>query len=129
MNQLMLVGRLVRPVEVKLIGDHKLFENTIAVSRLRRNKNGEVLSDFIPIKAWDATAEIFQKHCAKGQQVALTGRLQTRTYTDNQQRSVFVAECIVSEITLLDGRAKKANPEDLAALVQEYETENTPLEL
>lgn len=103
MNQVFFVGRIVRPVEMKLVGqNHRVVNNTLAVSRNHRDKEGNMQTDFIPIIAWDHLAELLDKYCEKGQRIALTGRMQSRSYINNLQQSIFVVECLVNEITLLD---------------------------
>lgn len=111
MNQVMLVGRIVRPIEVKVVGEHRVVNNTLAVSRKHRDRQGELPTDFIPISAWDHLADVLQKFCQKGQQVALTGKMQSRSYTNASQQTVFIVECLVTEITLLDGSRKKVDTE------------------
>lgn len=111
MNQVMLVGRLVRPVEIKTVGEHRVVNNTLAVSRKHRDRQGELPTDFIPISAWDHLADVLEKFCQKGQQVALTGKMQSRSYTNAQQQTIFIVECLVTEITLLDGSRKKVDAE------------------
>lgn len=106
MNQVMLVGRLVRNVEVKRVGEHKVVNNTLAINRRHRNSSGEQTADFIPISAWGNLADIMEKYCQKGQQIAVTGKLHSRSYTNQMQQSVYVVECLVTELTLLDGSRK-----------------------
>lgn len=103
MNQVVLVGRLVRDVELKHVNDqHHVLNNVLAISRKHRDKNGEMQTDFIPIVAWGALAEILNKHCQKGQRIAISGKLQSRQYTTSENQSRVSIECILHEITLLD---------------------------
>ncbi|WP_124058220.1 single-stranded DNA-binding protein [Vaginisenegalia massiliensis] len=107
MNQVFFVGRIVRPIELKLIGpQHRVVNNTLAVSRNRRDKEGRMMTDFIPVIAWDHVADLLDRFCEKGQRIAVVGRMQSRTYTNHDQQSVFVVECVINEITLLDRMVK-----------------------
>lgn len=102
MNQVILVGRVVRDIELKQINEqHQVVNNVLAINRKQRDKNGELLTDFIPIIAWDSLAQILEKHCQKGQRIAVCGKLQSRQYTSNQQTK-FVIECVLNEVTLLE---------------------------
>lgn len=110
MNQVLLIGRIVRPIDLKAIGDgHRVVNNTLAVSRNQRDKNGETVTDFIPIVAWNRVADLLDKYGQKGQRVALSGMMQSRTYTNNSQQSVYVIECVVEEVTLLDRPQSQSN--------------------
>lgn len=103
MNQVLFVGRIVRPIDIKTVGDgHRVVNNTLAVQRNQRDKNGESLTDFIPLVAWNRTADLLDRYGQKGQRVAVSGMMQSRSYTNNSQQSVYVIECVVEEITLLD---------------------------
>lgn len=103
MNQVLLVGRIVRPIDVQLIGEsYRVVNNTLAVQRNQRDKNGETITDFIPFVAWNRLADLLDKHGQKGQRVAISGAMQSRNYTNNSQQAVYVIECVVEEITLLD---------------------------
>lgn len=114
MNQVTLVGRLVREVEAVSVGtDSKVVNNSLAIARRHRDRNGERGADFIPIVAWNHLADILTKYCQKGRQVAIIGRLQSRAYQNKQDLTVYAIECIVEEITLLDYRQNQSNENNL----------------
>lgn len=103
MNQVILVGRLVKEISIKTINtQHKVVNNVLAINRRNRNKNGEQITDFIPIVAWDHLAEILSNYCQKGQRIAIHGKLQSRHYTTSDDQQRYVIECLLQEITLLD---------------------------
>lgn len=103
MNHVTFVGRIVRDNELKTVNDtHRVINNALAINRKQRNKNGALIADFIPFVAWDNLADIFDKYTIKGQRVAISGRMQSRTYLNNENEQVYLIECIVSEVTLLD---------------------------
>ena len=74
MNQLLLVGRLTRPVEDRQVGDHRVVNNCLAVSRRHRDRNGDLQTDFIPIVAWDYLADLLVKYAQKGHRIGVVGR-------------------------------------------------------
>lgn len=103
MNQVILIGRLTRDVQVKQINEHhQVVNNTLAISRKHRDKSGDVITDFIPIVAWDGSATILEKYCQKGQRIAVSGLMQSRTYQSENQGTKYLIECLVQDITLLD---------------------------
>lgn len=104
MNQLLLVGRLVREVEIRQVGGHRVVNNCIAVSRKYRDRKGEVPTDFIPIVAWDHWADVLSQYVTKGQRVGIVGRLESRRYTNQQNQSHTVLECLVFDVTLLENK-------------------------
>lgn len=124
MNQVVFVGRLVRPVELRKVGNHsRVVNNIIAINRYQKDANGERLADFIPFVAWDHMADLLQKYCDKGQQVSISGRMQSRKYTNKDNQDVYVLECLVSDMTLIyqkESTTKRREP----ANISETESEN-----
>ncbi|WP_027107955.1 single-stranded DNA-binding protein [Lacticigenium naphthae] len=107
MNKTCVIGRIVREVDIKDIGDnHQVLNNTIAVQRLYKT-NGEDQADFIPFTAWNKTAELISAHCSKGDLIGLTGRMQSRSYTNKTEEKVYVIEMAVEEIQFLQTKKEK----------------------
>ncbi|MCR8969654.1 single-stranded DNA-binding protein [Facklamia sp. 7083-14-GEN3] len=103
MNQVTFVGRLCRDIELKEVGDSAaVTNNVIAIKRPFRDRNGETATDFIPFVAWNGLAKLIHKYACKGQRVALSGMMQSRSYLNDEKEEVYVIECNASEITLLD---------------------------
>ena len=108
MNKVELLGRLTKDPEVRYTQTNNtmVVNYTIAVNR-RFAKEGEQQADFINIIAWKKTAEFASKYFKKGQQVAVAGRLQTRSYDDKDGKKVFVTEVVAEELYFAD--SKKEN--------------------
>ena len=123
MNQLLLVGRLTRPVEDRQVGDHRVVNNCLAVSRRHRDRNGDFQTDFIPIVAWDYLADLLVKYAQKGHRIGVVGRMESRHYTNNQDQKVYILECHVQDITLLEGQnhSTPKGQEDYDAIRRQYE--------
>lgn len=101
MNQCVLIGRLVRDSEMRTTTSGKNVTNfTIAVNRNYKNEKGEYDADFINCIAYNKTAEIINKYTKKGSQIAIEGRIQTRSYEANTKR--YVTEVLVNSVTLLN---------------------------
>ena len=83
MNKIELLGRLTKDLEIRYTQNNTPVASfSLAVNR-RFAKEGEQQADFINIVAWNKTAEFCGKYFKKGSQIALSGRIQTRTYEDN----------------------------------------------
>ena len=105
LNQIDLMGRLTRDPELKTSTNGKpiaLF--SIACTR---DYNREE-TDFIDIVAWGKTAEFVSKWFEKGQLVAITGRLQIRTWKDKDGNSRKSAEVVMREGYFCESRNKNA---------------------
>ncbi len=78
---------------------------TLAVQRNFKNKNNENETDFINCVAYRNTADLMGNHCFKGQLIAVSGRLQVRSWdTDNGRR--YATEVIVNNIEVLEWKEK-----------------------
>ena len=106
MNNVSLVGRLTKDVELKQTGSQTaVATGTLAVNRQFKSANGEKETDFINIVAWRKTAEILSSYASKGSQIGITGRIQTRNYEGNDGKRVYVTEVVAESINLLDSRS------------------------
>lgn len=114
MNKVILMGRLTKDPEVRYTQSTNTMVTsfTLAVNR-RFAKEGEQQADFINIVAWKTTAEFVSKYFRKGQQVAVVGRIQTRTWDDDQGQKHYVTEVIAEEVYFAD--SKKENTENNTA--------------
>ena len=109
LNQIAIIGRLVREPELKQVGAENtaVVNITLAVERPRR-KDADSQADFIPVVAWRKTAEFINTYFRKGQQVYVAGRLETRTYEkDGVKRTAF--EVLASEVGFADAKKPESN--------------------
>ena len=99
MNKVMLIGRLSKEPELRYTQSGTAVANfTLAVNRRFANQNGEREADFINCQAWQKTAEFIANHFKKGQQMALEGRLQVRTYDGNDGQRRWVTEVVADQV-------------------------------
>ena len=105
MNKTILMGRLTRDPETRYTQTNNIQVTsfTLAVNR-RFTKEGEQQADFINIVAWNKTAEFVSKYFKKGQQVVVIGRIQTRTWDDDQAQKHYVTEVIAEEVYFADSK-------------------------
>lgn len=110
-NVVVLVGRLTRDVDLRYTSAGDAVANfTLAVDRSHANKAGDREADFIDVTCWRKLAEAVANHTAKGQQVAVAGRLQTRTYEAKDGGKRKAVEVVADEVQFLS-RPKGGAPE------------------
>ena len=104
-NKVILIGRLVAAPELhKTSTDKSVARVTVAVNRRYKDQNGERETDFISLVIWDKKAENFSNWIKKGYLVTVEGRLQTRSYENQQGQRVYVTEVNVSNFDNLQPR-------------------------
>lgn len=109
MNKITLLGRLTKDVELKLIGDRPLAEFSLAVNRKYKNAQGERETDFFNCKLWGKTAETLQQHTMKGQQLLVSGRVENRTFVNQEGQNVRFTEVIVEEFDFVEKSPNQNN--------------------
>lgn len=107
MNRLTVIGRIVRETELKEIGDGRIvMNNTIAIPRIFKTDQGQD-ADFINFVAWGKRAELIEEFCEKGDLIALDGRIQSRSYENDQKQTVYTVEMNVESVQFLQTRRKQ----------------------
>ena len=106
MNKVILMGRLTRDPEVRYTQTNNTLvaSFSLAVNRRFVRQGEERQADFINIVAWSKLEEFCSKYFKKGQQVAVTGRLQTRTWDDDQGQKHYITEVIAEEAYFADSK-------------------------
>lgn len=107
-NNLTLVGRLTKDPDLKYTGNGTAVATfTLAVNRNFTNQSGEREADFISCVIWRKPAETLANYAKKGVLIGVTGRIQTRSYDNQQGQKVYVTEVIADNFQLLE--SKKAD--------------------
>lgn len=107
-NNLTLVGRLTKDPDLKYTGNGTAVATfTLAVNRNFTNQSGEREADFINCVIWRKPAETLANYAKKGVLIGVTGRIQTRSYDNQQGQKVYVTEVIADNFQLLE--SKKAD--------------------
>ena len=105
-NQVFLIGRLVRDPELRYTGTNiPVATFSIAVNRNYANAAGEREADFINIVVWRKQAENVKNYVKQGSQVAIDGKIQTRTYDDQNGQKRYITEVVADNIQFLDTKA------------------------
>ena len=113
MNKAIIIGRLTRDPEMRTTQSGiNSTSFTVAVSRNYTGANGERETDFLNCVAWRGQAENIKKYCTKGTQVAVEGRIQTRSYDAQDGTKRYVTEIIADNVTFLGGRGSNVPSED-----------------
>ena len=113
MNKVLLIGRLARDPELRYTGTNlPVASFTLAVSRNFTGQNGEREADFINIVVWRKQAENCKNYIKQGSQVAIDGRIQTRTYDDQNGQKRYITEVVADNVQFLDSKATREQREE-----------------
>ena len=106
LNHVSIMGRVCADIELRYTQSQKpVAAFTVAVDRDFSNQNGERETDFFDVVAWNNTAVFAEKYFRKGSMMVVSGRLQTRTYTDKNGNNRKATEIIATNIYF--GESKK----------------------
>lgn len=128
MNTVALIGRLTYKPELKTTQSGLSVLNfQVAVDR-QYQSNGERKADFIDCQAWKKTAEFINQYFHKGDQIALTGSIQTDSYTDkdgNKHKSTIV---VTNNVSFCGSNKSNHNTENVAQSQQTSYSNNIDFE-
>jgi len=106
-NKVQLIGNLGNAPEIiTLDSGKKLAKFSIATNDTYKNAQGEKVQDtqWHNIVAWNKTAEIVEKYLDKGKEVAIEGKLTTRSYDDKDGNKRYVTEVVCNELLMLGSK-------------------------
>ncbi len=110
MNKVILIGRLTRDPELRYTSSNiPTASFSIAVDRTFTNQSGEREADFINIVVWRKQAENCKNYLTKGSQVAIEGRIQTRSYDGQDGQKRYVTEVVADNVQFLGSRSNGAS--------------------
>lgn len=111
MNKVILIGRLTKDVELRYTQTNNtaVASFSLAVNRKFVKPGEERQADFFNIIAWNKLAENISKYLFKGNQVAISGRLETRSWDDPNGQKHYVTEVIAEEIDFIGNKNKQNN--------------------
>ena len=114
MNKVILLGRLVREPETRYGGANDsmaVCRYTLAVDK-KFKKDGETTADFINCISFGKTAEFAEKYFTKGLRVAVSGRIQTGSYTNRDGQKVYTTDVVVEEHEIAQSRSEASNQQE-----------------
>lgn len=107
-NSVCLVGRLTRDPELRYTPSNVAVATfSLAVNRNFKDANGERETDFINCVIWRQQAENLANWAKKGALIGITGRIQTRSYENQQGQRVYVTEVVAENFQMLESRAAR----------------------
>lgn len=101
MNNVVIIGNLVKDPEMKTVGEHSKAIFSIAVPR------SKTVVDFIPIVAWDSTAEAAYKYLKKGSKCAIQGRINVENYKGADGSNKNYTCVVATEIVFMTPKAQE----------------------
>ena len=103
MNSCNFVGRLTADPENRSTSSGKsVCSFTIAVQRPYKDSEGKYQADFLKVVAWERTADYVSNYCSKGQNVSVTGRLETRSYENKDGVKVYTFDIVAERVQGLE---------------------------
>lgn len=104
-NSVTLVGRMTKDAELRYTPNNQAVATfSLAVNRNFKSQNGEREADFINCVIWRQQAENLANWAKKGALIGITGRIQTRSYENQQGQRVYVTEVVANDFQLLESR-------------------------
>ncbi|NLM40960.1 MAG: single-stranded DNA-binding protein [Firmicutes bacterium] len=127
LNRVILIGRLVADPQLRYTQTGIAVTNfTLAVDRPFVGQSGERETDFIDIVTWRKQAEVCANHLTKGRLVAVEGRLQIRSYDDQNGIRRKAAEVVADQVRFLDRAKGFASEEPMDEGPPEPEFDDVP---
>ena len=123
MNKVILIGRLTRDPEIKYTQAAQeplaVARFNLAVARRVSKKDGEGQADFISCVAFGKVAEVIEKYLKKGAQVAISGRIQTGSYTNKEGQKVYTTDVVVEEHEFCESKGSQGGSMDYGSAPKE----------
>ena len=112
-NRAILVGRLTKDPELRrTANDIPVATFTLAVNRPFSNPSGEREADFIQCVVWRRQAETVEQYLSKGSLVGVEGRIQTRTYDDQDGNRKYITEIVCDSVQFLETKSSQENSDE-----------------
>ena len=112
MNKVFLTGRIANDLEIRSTSTGKsVCEFRLATNR-PTNRDGERVADFINCRVWNKTAENLEKYQAKGNLIAIIGRMQVETYQDKEGKNRRNTYVLVEDLEYLEQKKESKQREN-----------------
>lgn len=127
MNKVNLLGRLVKDPELKYTqSGTAVVSFTMAVDRRFQKQGEERQADFINCVAWQKTAEFVANYFTKGQLMALSGRIETRTWDDAEGVKRYATEVIAEDVYFAESKKNSESATSKAPAQPKADFEEVP---
>jgi|LauGreSBDMM110SN_4_FD.fasta_scaffold162429_1 single-strand DNA-binding protein len=124
-NKITLVGNVGRDPELKVVGNSKVVDFSIAINEPARGQNPEK-TEWYRVSFWDRKAEIIAQYVKKGTQILVEGRLSVRTYLDNTQKERYSLEVSGLDFVLLGSKVGGEESEAAGAFQRRESGQSAP---
>ena len=133
MNKTLLIGRTTKDPDIRYTQNEQpmtIARFNLAVDR-RFKKDGEQSADFISCVAFGKTAEFIEKYVFKGTKIAVEGRIQTGSYTNNDGNKVYTTDVVVEQVEFAGSKtdsksAAKESNDDFMNVADGLDDEGLP---
>lgn len=108
MNKAILMGRLTRDPEIRYSQGQDpmcIARFTLAVDRRQRKQDGQQSADFISCVAFGKIGEFIEKYVQKGTKLAITGHIQTGSYTNRDNQKVYTTEVVIESAEFAESKS------------------------
>ncbi|WP_411955130.1 single-stranded DNA-binding protein [Alkalibacillus sp. S2W] len=110
LNRSVLVGRLTKDPDLRYTNNGVAVANfIIAVNRPFKKQDGEQEADFINCVIWRKPAENLASYMSKGSMVGVDGRIQTRSYDNQEGKRIFITEVVAESVQFLESKQSNQN--------------------
>lgn len=122
LNNVVLIGRLTKDPELRYTPNNVAVATfSLAVNRRFKNNEGVHEADFINCVMWNKSAENLSNWIKKGNMIAITGRIQTRNYENQNWQRVYVTEVVAETFQNLEKRDNTANTNSMMENIPNYD--------
>lgn len=133
MNKTLLIGRATKDPDIRYTQSEQpmtIARFNLAVGRIYK-KEGEQSADFISCVAFGKTAEFIEKYVFKGTKIAVEGRIQTGSYTNNDGNKVYTTDVVVEQVEFAGAKtdsksAAKESNDDFMNVADGLDDEGLP---
>ncbi len=125
-NKITLVGNVGRDPELKVVGNSKVVDFSIAINEPARGQNPEK-TEWYRVSFWDRKAEIIAQYVKKGTQILVEGKLSVRTYLDNTQKERYALEVSGLDFVLLGSKVGGEESESAGAFQRRENGQSAPV--
>ena len=111
MNKVILIGRLTRDPEVR----YSQGENSMAIARYtlavdrKFNRDNDQTADFINCVAFGRAGEFAERYLTKGTKIAISGRIQTGSYTNKDGVKIYTTDVVIEEQEFAESKNASRN--------------------
>lgn len=117
MNKVILMGRLTKDPETRYsetkTGEQLAISRfTLAVDRRGRQQEGQQTADFISCVAFGKQGEFVEKYTKQGTKLAITGRIQTGSYTNKDGQKIYTTDVVVEEAEFAESKKQESKPQE-----------------